>query len=237
MTEARSGAFDGSVGLAETGWKNRFMNLRAPLTVFLAALCAGSSWGADAPLQSRQNFEAAVRQSGIAERYVAVTIVDDRSGATRSICTHANLLEGAVHLEYGLGFGPTGSAEARRIVLSRPDHVFHFTKPAALANIPIDYSPEDLAIVREPLRGLSEAELRAGFSSRGRLNFIYDHEGLSMAKRHAYLEATACVLIERGLSPEMAHMTGQILIAREPTGVDDLTLPGLMPQVRVNWTP
>jgi len=213
------------------------MNLRAPLTAVLAALCVGSSWGADSPLQSQENFEAAVRHSGIAGRYIAVTIVDDRSGATRSICTNANFLAGAVHREYGLGFDPTGNAEARRIVLSRPDHVFHFTKPQALANIPIGYSPEDLAIAREQLRGLSEAELRAGFSIRGRLNFIYDHEGLSMAKRDAYREATACVLIERGLSPERADITGQILIAWDPTTVYDLTLPALMPQVHLDRTP
>ena len=45
----------------------------------------------------------------------------------------------------------------------------------------------------------------------GKLHSIYMR--LPLKQGYAYRDAVACVLIERGLSPRMADITGQIRIA------------------------
>jgi hypothetical protein len=195
------------------------VRLRFSFAVVLMGLCIAKSWGAEVPIQSKASFEAAVGNESTAPLYVAVTVVDDASQASRSTCTTANLLKGAVHLEHGIAYNPAGQKEVQRIILSATDHIFHFTKPGALANIPVFYSQDDLAHVRAQLQGISVAGLRVGFSSRGPLHSIYNE--MPFQRRNAYRDATACALIERGLSPGMGDITDQIWIA----GVDRTPFP------------
>jgi len=53
--------------------------------------------------------------------------------------------------------------------------------------------------------------VRDGFSYKGNLHAIYQWH--PMKETVAYKDAIACVLIERGLSPRMADLTGRIMLA------------------------
>ena len=124
----------------------------------------------------------------------------------------ADVLLAAIHREYDIPFNESGSSNAQQVALSNTQHTFRFTKPSALASVPTTFSDSDLAFVREKLNGLSEAELRDGFSASGKLHSIYMPRPIKQTM--AYEDAIACVLIERGLSPWMADITGQIRIDR-----------------------
>lgn len=163
------------------------------------------------PLQSQASFEAAVRNYSASPSYVSITVVDDMSGKTWSGCTIASLLEGAIHREYNLGYDTQGMKKAEEILLKSKDRVFHFSKPSALENIPFSFSKEDLEEVRKKLSEFNVQQLREGFSAHGKLHSLYRVE--PWKRRSALRDAVACALIERGLSPGIADLTGQIWIA------------------------
>jgi hypothetical protein len=163
------------------------------------------------PIQSQRSFEAAIRNHSTAPSYVMITVVDDATGEARTACTTANFLLGAIHREHDLGYDGDSLAMAERLALENTAHVFHFSKRSALENIPIQYSQQDIETVREKLAGLSAEQLRDGFSSYGYLHAIYRSKP---HKQHvAYRDATACVLIERGLSPGMGDIGDALWIA------------------------
>ncbi|CAJ0769849.1 hypothetical protein [Ralstonia chuxiongensis] len=170
--------------------------------------CAGTMTSA----QSQASFDAAIENHSTSPSYVKITVVDATTGTSQSTCTTANLLLGAIHLEHDIPFGQSGGADAERLALSNSGHTFRFTKHSAVANIPVAFTDADLAFVRDKLKGLSEAELRDGFSVHGKLHSIYMR--LPLKQGYAYRDAIACVLIEHGLSPRMADITGQIRIAQ-----------------------
>ena len=184
-----------------------------PIFGWLLALAgAAVAAGPSEPFQSQASFEAAIRNHSTAPPYVLITVVDDRSKTQRSTCTTSNLLMGAIHFEYGLGYDKKGEAEAERIVLANRTHVFHFSKPKALENIPFSFSEGDLKEIRSKLAGMSVEQLREGFSGTGELHSIYR---VKPWERHqAYRDAAACVLIERGLSPGMGDISDQLWLAR-----------------------
>lgn len=185
------------------------------LTVLFLGMCLSLAGCADmaTPVQSQASFDAAIKNRSTAPSYVQITVVDAASGTSRSTCTTANLLLGAIHREYSIPFDKAGLSDAERIASSNTTHTFRFSKPEALANIPSTFTDSDLAFVRDKLKDLSESELRDGFSVHGKLHSIY-MQRLPWKQRDAYHDATACVLIERGLSPWMADITGQIRVAQ-----------------------
>lgn len=182
----------------------RRLTRRWPLALLVAAVAADSS----APIQSQASFAAAVRNHSTAPSYVLITIVDDTTHRERSTCTTSNLLLGAIHLEHGLAYDKRGEEEAERLTLSNRDHLFHFSKPKALANIPFSFSEADRKAIRARLAPLSIDELRSGFSGSGELHSIY--RVTPREKHQAYRDATACVLIERGLSPGQGDRSDQL---------------------------
>ncbi len=178
------------------------------LRTFALGVASTGCLGAGVPLQSQASFEAAIGNGSTAPSYVAVTIVDDRSGTSRPICVTANLFVGAVMRQQGLAFDASGIAAARRLILSTTSHEFHFSRPEAFANLPAAYSLFDLDTIRRRLRGLSVTQLREGFAISGSLHEIYRH-----GRWDTLRDATACVLFEHGLSSGEADMTGQLSIA------------------------
>jgi hypothetical protein len=164
---------------------------------------AAESVGPNEYVQPQESFEAAVRYGGYS--YVLITMVDMESESVRSTCTTANLLIGAVVKEFGI---PTSDKawfpKAVELALSKKDHVFRFTKQDAVNNIPMKYSASDLATARALFAPLSDAELKAEFSS-----FF---ERKVSVPREIPRDAIACVLIERGLSPQMADISGQVFV-------------------------
>jgi hypothetical protein len=186
----------------------RHISLSLWVSVLAAAVVAA---GPGEPFQSQSSFEAAIKNQSTSPSYVLITVVDDRSKSQRLTCTTSNLLMGAIHREYRLGYDEKGETEAERIALANRDHVFHFSKSKALKNIPISFSESDLRVIRSKLAPLSIEQLRSGFSSTGELHSIYQ---VTPWRRHqAYRDATACVLIERGLSPGLRDVSAQLWIA------------------------
>jgi hypothetical protein len=161
---------------------------------------------AHAARQSDASFATAIKNQSTAPSYVLITEIDANTGKSRQTCVTANLFMGAIHREHELGFDTEDQMTALHIALTTPDHVFTFTKRTALENIPHYYSDEQLALVRDALRPLSQNQLldaKAREAALGKLGAMV-HE----ARR----DATACVLIERGLSPGTGDISDQIWV-------------------------
>lgn len=160
------------------------------------------------PLQSTSSYEAAIRGSfesaTSAPAYVMLTIADANTGLERHSCITASALVGAIHFEYGLAFDVRGRKQALALALSNADHRFVFTKQAALRNVHIESSAQDLDDMRAWLAPVSYQDLMAGARPWASRNTPYS--------RHRYRNAIACVLIERGLSPYQADLSGQVVV-------------------------
>jgi hypothetical protein len=137
---------------------------------------------------------------------VLASIINDQTGQARDVCTMGNFLLGAIHREYGLGYGTADSSKAEEIAIASEHHVFHFHTQEALDNIRVQYSEEDLVAARALLAPLSASEIESGFSS------LYERSRL--ATRGYVRDAIACALIERGFSPRQADRTGQVYLKR-----------------------
>jgi hypothetical protein len=157
------------------------------------------------PRQSSERFSAAIHNDSTSPDYVLITVVDDATGQARTGCNTANLLLGAIHMEYGLAYDAAGIANAKNVALTNPRHLFHFSKPEALSNIAFRYSPHDIEVARQLIHPLTDEQLRKAFSMRGELN-----ETSSNAER----DARACALIERGWRVRMADISGELILER-----------------------
>lgn len=172
------------------------------LAMFAPICPAGASPVAQ---QSQASYEAAFATMSTSPAYVLVAVADG-SAQPEPVCTTANFLLGAIHHEYGLGYGRDDLLKAEHIALEHRDHVFRFHQKAALDNVRKQYAEADLAAARALLASLSDAELTAKFSSL----YAKDRLPLDGYARNAI----ACALIERGLSPRMADLSGQVYIER-----------------------
>jgi hypothetical protein len=156
------------------------------------------------PHQPPESFAAAIHDNSTSPVYVLITVVNDATGEARTGCNTANLLLGAIHMEYGLAYDAAAVANAQNMALTNTSHVFHFSKPEALANVAFRYSPDDMAAARRLIEPLNDQQLREGFSDRGELQ----------VSSLAVQDARACALIERGLWVRMADRTGKLLLGR-----------------------
>lgn len=109
------------------------MRICALLGIIAAMLPLGAY--ADGPVQDQQRFQAAILDHSTAPFFVLVTIVDDRTGQSRTGCLAAPFLLGAIERELDLPSGLDMSDRSVQIALGNPDHVFHFSKQAALDNV------------------------------------------------------------------------------------------------------
>jgi len=183
---------------------------RVGICTFLLASMAGASAQSMAPRQSDASYEAAIHNLSTAPSYVSITVIDSRSGVSRATCTTANLLLGALHREYGIGYDAAGQSRVDQIALTNRSHVFRLEKKEAIDNIPLRFSMDDLAFVRRQLKDLSPSKLRDFVSSHKPIQPI-ESPGRPMGIQ-AERDATACVLIERGLSPRQSDLTGTLLV-------------------------
>ncbi|HEY4212800.1 MAG TPA: hypothetical protein VGM84_15060 [Steroidobacteraceae bacterium] len=158
----------------------------------------------NAPYQSPESFEAAIRDESTSPVYVLITVVDDTSGRSKTGCTTGNLLLGAIHMQYGLAYDMAGVASARNSALTNTSHVFHFSKAEALTNVAFRYSPRDMEVARTRVRSMSDQRLREGLGPRGELQSSSDAEH----------DANACALVERGLWVRMADRSGELMLVQ-----------------------
>lgn len=160
-------------------------------------------------VQSRESYEAAIRNGSTSPSYVLISLVRAYTGQARPVCTTANFLLGAIHREFGLEYGPADVSKAAEIALASHDHTFLFRQPAAIANIPISYSDDDLAAARKFLAPIPTDELTIKFSSLFE-KFRLPTDGYNR-------DAIACALIERGLAPRLSDRSNQVYTAHEQT--------------------
>jgi hypothetical protein len=155
-------------------------------------------------VQSRESYEAAIRNHSTSPSYVLVSVSTSENGPATPICTTANFLLGAIHTEHELGYTKADSKRAVAIAIENLTHVFRFRKQAAVNNIiPVRYSENALTTARSQLSGFSSDELKAQFSLLRGSHFLVNADTR---------EAIACVLIERGLSPKSDDRSGRVYI-------------------------
>ena len=182
--------------------------MKLPRLFCLVLACSACSAGAatHASRQSDASFAAAIKNQSTAPSYVLITEIDGNTGESRQTCVTANLLMGAIQRENELGHDAEDRMTALHIALTTPDHIFKFTKRTALENIPHDYSDEQLAQVRDALKPLTERQLLDAQAREVALG------KLGPMAHDSRRDATACVLIERGLSPGMGDISDQIWV-------------------------
>ena len=157
----------------------------------------------NAPYQSPESFQAAIRDDSTSPVYVLITVVDDITGQSRTGCTTGNLLLGAIHRQYSLAYDMAGIANAQNMALTNTSHVFHFSMPEALANVAFRYSPGDMEAARTLVHSMSDQQLRQGLGPRGELR----------SSSEPVRDARACALVERGLWIRMADRSGELRLA------------------------
>ncbi|MDY0742913.1 hypothetical protein SNE35_00275 [Paucibacter sp. R3-3] len=157
--------------------------------------------------QSDESFAAAFQVMSSSPPYVRVTVINELASESRTYCVTSNILLGAIDKERQLNGQSRAPGDARKIVLSAPGHVFRFKQQAAMDYIPKRYSDEDLEEVRTALDAFATEDL--GKIGANRLQLL-------IPGRHYWdvRDALACGLIERGLSPVMQDITGQVGLAR-----------------------
>jgi hypothetical protein len=148
------------------------------------------------PAYTETMFQAALKNDSTAPDYVLITVQDTKTKTSRVICVTANFLEGAIIREYGLSYSDGNMLKAKKIILSRKDRVFTFTKPEAAKNIPIYYSEAQLKEVRNILRSKTNKELMNGFNLE---QLRDDLAARQPGSSEAYRDAIAHVLLERGI--------------------------------------
>jgi len=177
----------------------------------LCLLAFASLAGAGPAQQSDASYESAIRNQSTSPSYVMITVVETKTGVVRPTCTGANFLLGAIVIEDGLSYDRDGATRAMQIALRNRNHTFKFSKQEALRNVERHYTDEELANIRRALQGRSVSEvLQAVNSDRTLTELVH---GRTFWERYWGLqEAAACVLIERGESPVLADITGQLFV-------------------------
>jgi hypothetical protein len=109
------------------------------VAAILAVLALASDGRADTEfVQSRENFEKAIRNRSTNTYVVYVTVVNENTGETHTGCLPANLFRGAIHRENDLDYSASSSERAIQIALENSARVFHFSKQAAIDNLPLE---------------------------------------------------------------------------------------------------
>jgi hypothetical protein len=114
------------------------------------------------------------------------------------------------HREFAIGSDAAGHSRVEQIALSNMSHIYRFEKKDAIDNILHNFSISDLNYVRKKLQSLSASQLRDKLLSHGLIQQLDSSERPMEYK--AQRDATACVLIERGLSPRQGDITGALFI-------------------------
>jgi hypothetical protein len=120
--------------------KNDRSLIRATTTIaviLIGILCSALGRAEAEFRQSSETFEKAIRNNSTHTYVVLATIVDDLTGESHTQCIAAPFLLGAIHREYDLSHDAASIEKAIRIALANPTHEFHFSKQAAIDNIPL----------------------------------------------------------------------------------------------------
>lgn len=163
------------------------------------------------PSQSQKSFDEAISEVSSAPKYVKIALLDD-NGITHVRCTVANFLMAAVLEQNQLDFNPAGFAEALRIArASGPDHRFYFSH-AVLNKIKLEITDADLDAARKRVAPYSNQQLLEAFTLKPKKPGSQagsDYPSLQ-PKSRPEVDALACAIIERGLTPFKPDMGGPL---------------------------
>jgi hypothetical protein len=143
--------------------------------------------------------------------YVLITICDRKTGTDRIVCTGANFLSGAIHMEHHLPYDLAGQRKEFEVAMHASGRRFCFRSRKAAANLGVDYSPDTLADVRRRLAHMSRAQLLAEVDRQGTL------QETGWWHTPKYQSAVAHVLLERGILVGWADITGALFLDRPET--------------------
>jgi hypothetical protein len=87
-------------------------------------------------IQPQAVFEKAIRNMSTSTYVVFATVVNEKTGEAHTECMPSNLLMGAIHKEYDLDHSVASREKAIQIALQNSHRIFHFSKQAAIDNIP-----------------------------------------------------------------------------------------------------
>ena len=182
--------------------------MRAPFT--LTVLICLAIFGEAKAAQDRQQYRRAMSDNSTSPYFVLVTIGNDMTGESVTGCVCANFLKGALFAELGGHLGQTDNVDrekertlwqkADEIALNSTDHEFHFSNQAALSNIRLQYTEDDLAAARKAVKSQGLKAMIPPFDPARR-------QALGKLQRSA---ALACAIIEEGGSARQADITGEI---------------------------
>ena len=189
------------------------MNLSKLSCALLA--CASIASAAPAPpRQSDASWAAAFGNRSTSPSYAMFTVIDGNTGVARVTCTEANFLLGALIAENEWPGDNEAQLTALHIALTDTGRVFTFNRRKALDNLPRYFTDDELARVRAASKSLSTQQVLDAISrdGAGPLDGIFKGQG--WGRYSAERDAVACVLMERGESPAIADMTGQLHVRR-----------------------
>ena len=164
--------------------------------------------------QSDRAFRTAIGDESTAPYFVLITVVDDSTGVSRAVCTEAPFLLGAIHIERRIPYNDRGSRRVQKIALSTRGHIFHFSNPNALANIPIPYSDSLLLAARGWVEAFAKDQLVADLVTEPSPvhKFYRSRKG---DDRLAYKLALAHALLERGLVVRRGCIVDDLIVDKE----------------------
>lgn len=164
--------------------------------------------------QSSANFAKAIANGSTSPSYVLITVINDNTRSRQTVCTAAPFLLGAIHFQYNLPYTDVGIQKGKRVALASKDRVYHFSDLKALKNLRVRYTQQELTVVRSQLHDFSTEEIVAGFSdSSDGLHELYRKQK-SFLQLATYRDALSHILLERGLQPRMADMTGGLYLEK-----------------------
>ena len=138
-------------------------------------------------------FKAAFENDSTAPDFILITIRPGRDSTPSVRCIEAPFLKGAIHTEFGIGYGEP--EKIRRLALDCFSKTLTLTKPEAIANVKPRYSATQLAEARKILSQASDEQLKSYDFIQGLCGYKNTGEKPPLAR-----DAVAHVLLERGIS-------------------------------------
>ena len=180
------------------------MRLRRIFMVALLAPALSCSHPAD-PAPDNSAFAEAIRDQSTSPYFVKIQVLDARANRKFTTCVTANLFQGALHREQGLPYSDSGVSAVERFAISNQDQIFTFRSPSALQNMPWSPTATELSEARALSANLSGEALTNSVKS-GALKDYYSGN----SRKQERMAAVACALIDRGLAPRLADMSGSL---------------------------
>lgn len=160
--------------------------------------------------QSHADYLKAIKNVSTSPFYVQVLIAFSPDQTPRPYCVRAPFLQGALAREMGLEDDPAKWRTVQKLALENTERKFLITKPEAINNLALErYTEDDLNRARALLAPYSPSDLKAAFTTTSLL------QSRRISTAGYQRDALACALLERGLTPRSADITGAIVFFPE----------------------